>query len=41
MCIRDRSIERDVDLNKACEAAQSGADSTRGMKAKFGRGKQS
>ncbi|RMY86215.1 hypothetical protein D0862_10978 [Hortaea werneckii] len=31
------SIERDVDLNKACEAAQGGADSTRGMKAKFGR----
>ncbi|KAI6863484.1 hypothetical protein KC318_g20927 [Hortaea werneckii] len=31
------SIEREVDPNKACEAAQSGADSTRGMKAKFGR----
>ena len=34
-----QTLEKDVNLNAACEAGQNGADSTRGMKAKFGRGK--
>lgn len=33
------SLEKDADLQKAVEAAEVGADSTAGMKAKFGRGK--
>jgi triose/dihydroxyacetone kinase / FAD-AMP lyase (cyclizing) len=32
------TLEKDVNFSKAVEAAEKGADSTRGMKAKFGRG---
>jgi len=33
------TLEKDADLSKAVEAAEQGAKSTSGMKAKFGRGK--
>lgn len=32
------ALEQRAELNAACEAAQHGADTTKGMKAKFGRG---
>ena len=33
------TLEKDADLKKAVDAAEEGANSTKGMKASFGRGK--